>query len=65
MAAHESTACGRCGDSFAGSPAAGRAWLAAHTSSAHRPAPAVTVPAPDLLTQVTRGLVPALGYAAE
>jgi hypothetical protein len=29
------TACGRCGDSFTGDPADGRAWLRDHSASDH------------------------------
>ena len=52
--------CGRCGDSFTGSAADGRDWLATHMAAEHAPAIAVTIPAPDLVAQVTRRLVPVL-----
>jgi hypothetical protein len=42
-AARRTTACGRCGDSFFGSPAAGRSWLLAHHSEEHRARPAIPV----------------------
>jgi hypothetical protein len=38
------TACGRCGDSFSGSPSAGRSWLLAHHIDEHRQRPSATVP---------------------
>jgi hypothetical protein len=44
------TACGRCGDSFFGSPAAGRSWLLAHHSDEHRTPP----PAPVSITTAGR-----------
>jgi hypothetical protein len=46
--ARRATACGRCGDSFFGSPAAGRSWLLAHHSEEHRQRPAVPVQPPAL-----------------
>jgi hypothetical protein len=54
------TGCGRCGDSFVGSSVEGRDWLAAHMAAEHAPRLVVTVPAPDLVAQVTRRLVPVL-----
>ena len=36
-------ACGRCGDSFFGSPSAGRSWLLAHHSEEHRQRPQAPV----------------------
>jgi len=43
-AARRTTAGGRCGDSFLGTPAAGRSWLLAHHADEHRQRPTAPVP---------------------
>ena len=40
------TGCGRCGDSFSGSAADGREWLAAHVAVEHAAADVVTLRTP-------------------